>query len=109
VAAAIFAPLGLIAPGFAYAEGSAEDLQKELGYVPDGFQSISDFFSAPFQDYNVPLPFFQGADAPLWHTALGYEIAGVIGMLLIGVIFWGLGALLLRRQADSARRPSAAS
>ena len=49
----------------------AEDVQKEFGYIPDGLQSLSDFFSAPFKDYNLPLPFFDGADAPLWHTAAG--------------------------------------
>jgi hypothetical protein len=84
-------------------------VEKEFGYIPDGLQSLSSFFSAPFKDYNVPLPFFDGADAPLLHTALGYEITGVLGMLLIGLIFWGLGAWLLRRQPDSVARPSAAS
>src|SRR5262249_42122990 len=74
VGAAVLAPLGLIAPGFAYGEGGPGDLQKEFGYIPEGFQSVSEFFSAPFKDYNLPLPFFDGADAPLWHTALGYEI-----------------------------------
>lgn len=108
VAAAIFAPLGLIAPGFAYGEGAPEDVGKEFGYIPDGLQSLSNFFSAPFKDYKMPLPFFDAADAPLWHTALGYEIAGVIGLLLIGLIFWGVGALLLRRESESVRRPSVA-
>ncbi len=90
----VLAPLGLIAPGFAYGEGSAEDVQSAFGYVPEGLQRFSDFFSAPLKDYNLPLPFFAEADAPLWHQAVGYEISGMLGMLLVGVLAWGLAALL---------------
>ena len=39
---AMLAPLGLIAPGFAYGEGSAEDVQAAFGYVPKGLQDISE-------------------------------------------------------------------
>jgi cobalt/nickel transport system permease protein len=98
VAAAVLAPLGLIAPGFAYGEGGAQDVQREFGYVPDGLQSLSQVFSAPFKEYNLPLPFFDAADAPLWHTALGYEIAGLLGILLIGVLLWGVGSMLVGRE-----------
>ena len=76
---AVIAPLGLIAPGFAYGEGSTGDVQAAFGYVPKGLQDLSGIFSAPFAGYDVPLPFFKGADAPLWHAAIGYEIAGIIG------------------------------
>jgi cobalt/nickel transport system permease protein len=99
VAAAMLAPLGLIAPGFAYAEGGPQDLQKELGYIPAGLHGLAGIFGAPLKDYNLPLPFFDGADAPLWHTALGYEIAGILGMLLIGLVLWGIGALLFRSES----------
>jgi cobalt/nickel transport system permease protein len=111
VAVAIITPIGLIAPGFAYGEGSPDDLQKELGYVPEGLQNLTGFFSAPFKDYNVPLPFFNGADAPLWHTAIGYEIAGLIGMLALGLVLWGIGTLIMRRtdQAEVASPSGAAS
>jgi cobalamin biosynthesis protein CbiM len=108
VALAVLTPVGLIAPGFAFGEGSADDVQKELGYVPQGLQDLSGIFSAPFSGYNLPLPFFSGADAPLWHTALGYEIAGLIGMLLLGAIVWGVGTLLLRRGATTADSRSTA-
>jgi len=100
VAIAIITPIGLIAPGFAYGEGSADNLQKELGYVPDGLQNLSGFFSAPFKDYNVPLPFFNADDTPMWHTAIGYEIAGLIGMLVLGLVLWGIGTLIIRRDAE---------
>jgi cobalt/nickel transport system permease protein len=84
VAIAVVAPLGLIAPGFAYGEGSVEDVEAAFGYVPSGLQSMSGFFSAPLPDYNVPLPFFSDASAPLWHAGIGYEITGIVGVLAIG-------------------------
>ncbi len=90
----VIAPLGLIAPGFAYGEGSSADVQAAFGYVPKGLQDLSSIFSAPFSGYDVPLPFFNGSDAPLWHVAIGYEIAGIIGILLIGIVVVVLSRLL---------------
>lgn len=108
VAVAVLTPVGLIAPGFAYGEGSADDLQNEFGYVPQGLQHLSGIFSAPLSGYNLPLPFFSDADAPLWHTAIGYEIAGLIGMLLLGAVVWSVGVLLLRRSPAGAESRGAA-
>jgi cobalt/nickel transport system permease protein len=105
VAIAVIAPLGLVAPGIAYGEGSAEDVKAAFGYVPSGLQSLSGIFSAPFGGYNVPLPFFSHANAPLWHAAIGYEIAGIIGMLAVGGVTY-LVARLLRR--SGGRAPAAA-
>ncbi|MFN8630609.1 MAG: cobalt transporter CbiM [Chloroflexota bacterium] len=99
VAAAIIAPLGLIAPGFAYGEGSAEDVQAAFGYIPSGLQQVSSMFSAPFADYTIPLPFFSDANAALWQQAIGYEIAGIIGILVLGVVVVAL-ARLIRRSDD---------
>jgi cobalt/nickel transport system permease protein len=106
VAAAVLAPLGLIAPGFAYGEGGPEDLHQELGYIPSGLQAVSELFSAPLKDYNLPLPFFDAADAPLWHTALGYELAGIVGILAVGLVLWAIGSVLLRREPESVARSS---
>ncbi len=91
---AVIAPLGLIAPGFAYAEGSPGDIKAAFGYVPHGLQQLSGIFSAPFAGYNVPLPFFNSASAPLWHAGIGYEIAGIVGILVIGGVVLGLSRLL---------------
>jgi hypothetical protein len=104
MALAIIAPLGLIAPGFAFGEGSPEDVKAAFGYVPEGLQHFSGFFSAPLSGYNVPLPFFGGANAPLWHTALGYEISGIIGVLLIGLLILPLAVLLRRMRSRPVDR-----
>jgi cobalt/nickel transport system permease protein len=98
VALSVVAPLGLIAPGFAYGEGSVEDVQAAFGYIPKGLQDLSAIFSAPLAGYNIPLPFFSDANAELWHAAVGYEITGILGMLLCG------GGVLLIARLIGGRR-----
>ena len=100
MAVAILAPLGLIAPGFAYGEGSPDDVNAAFGYVPKGLHALSGIFSAPFSGYNVPLPFFSDANAALWQAAVGYEISGIIGILILGLAVWGLATLLRRRGGE---------
>lgn len=95
-AIAVLAPLGLIAPGFAYGEGSADDVSQAFGYVPKGLQDFSHFFSAPFADYNVPVGFLNGSNSNLWQVAIGYEISGIVGILLVGGVVYGLTLLLAR-------------
>jgi cobalt/nickel transport system permease protein len=101
VALAVVAPLGLIAPGFAYGEGGASDLKAAFGYVPAGLQDLSGIFGAPMSGYNLPLPFFSEANAPLWHAGVGYEIAGVLGILAVGAATYLVARLLRRRGAVS--------
>ncbi len=102
-AAAILAPLGLIAPGFAYGEGSAEDVAQAFGYVPAGLQQLGGLFSAPLSGYEIPLPFFSGANAGLWQHAIGYELAGVLGILIVGGAVYALSRLLTRAGAGPSR------
>jgi cobalt/nickel transport system permease protein len=100
---AVLAPLGLIAPGFAYGEGSAKSVGEAFGYVPSGLRELSGVFGAPLSGYNLPLPFFDGANAPLWHAALGYEIAGILGILLVGGVVYTIARALGRL---GGRQPS---
>jgi cobalt/nickel transport system permease protein len=93
-AIAVVAPLGLIAPGFAYGEGRVADVQAAFGYVPSGLKSLSGVFSAPLAGYNMPLPFFSEANAPLWHAGIGYELAGVIGVLAVGALVYAIARVL---------------
>ncbi|HEX7430991.1 MAG TPA: hypothetical protein VF293_02255, partial [Candidatus Limnocylindrales bacterium] len=94
-ALAVIAPLGLIAPGFAYGEGSSGDLKSAFGYVPSGLQGLSGVFSAPFAGYDLPF-LSSGAHAPLWHAGIGYEISGILGMLAVGGVVYVLARLLRR-------------
>jgi cobalt/nickel transport system permease protein len=102
---AVLAPLGLVAPGLAYGEGNARDVSAAFGYVPAGLRELSGVFAAPLSGYNLPLPFFDGANAPLWHAAIGYEISGIAGILLVGGAVYALARLLRR---SGAGEPSTA-
>lgn len=107
VAIAIITPLGLIAPGFSFGEGAPSDVKAAFGYIPQGLQQLSGFFSAPFDSYNLHFPFFNNPNAPLWHAAIGYEISGILGILLIGGVAYGLAFLF--RQRDRGAPLSSAS
>ena len=49
-----------------------------LGYVPKGFESMSDLWKAPLPDYSVP-----GAG-----DVLGYILSALIGLVIVGVLVW---------------------
>ena len=107
VGLAVIAPLGLIAPGFAFGEGSVTDVKDAFGYVPQGLQDLSGIFSAPLSGYDIPLPFFSGADSALWHEALGYEIAGIVGMLLTGLVILVVAQIVRPRRSTPEPQPTA--
>ena len=107
-ALAVIAPLGLIAPGFAYGEGSTVDVKAAFGYVPQGLRDLSGVFSAPLSGYDIPLPFFAHANNALWRAAIGYEITGVIGILLCGGAVYAIATLLGRRLTTGEDATSAA-
>ena len=107
VTIAIITPLGLIAPGFAFGEGAPSDVKAAFGYIPQGLQQLSGFFSAPFDSYNLQIPFFNDPNAPLWHAAIGYEISGILGILFIGGGAYALAFLF--RQRDRGMPVSSAS
>jgi cobalt ECF transporter T component CbiQ len=97
--AAILAPIGLVAPGFAYGEGSAQDVQQAFGYVPSGLQQLGSAFSAPLAGYS--LPFLEGARPGLWQKAVGYELAAFVGILVLGGTFYLVGRLLARANHEA--------
>lgn len=103
VTLAVFVPLGLIAPGIAFGEGNTQHVKQAFGYIPTGLQRFSHLFSAPLDGYNVPLPFFNAGNVPLWHAALGYEISGIVGISLLGLLMMGLGWLLGRSRSTRRR------
>jgi cobalt/nickel transport system permease protein len=107
-AIAVIAPLGLIAPGFAYGEGSVEDVQAAFGYVPQGLKDLSAVFSAPLGGYTIPLPFFSDAKAELWHAAIGYELTAIVGILLSGLVILAIGRVLGRDRDGAPAEPGSA-
>jgi cobalt/nickel transport system permease protein len=106
---AVFAPLGLIAPGFAFGEGSPDDVKAAFGYVPDGLQQLNGIWNAPLSGYTINANFFTDPKAPLWHATLGYEISGIIGILLLVLVVSGLFWLIRRLSSRPAEESSAST
>jgi cobalt/nickel transport system permease protein len=74
----VFTPLGLLAPGTAWGEWSAQKLAGlGLASVPKGLAQLSGLWSAPASGYNVPA--FGSA-----HTAYIFS-AGVGALLTVGL------------------------
>jgi len=76
----VLVPLGLLAPGSAFAEWSASDLETIFGMTPPaGLTSLEGVYSAPFKDYSV-----LGATT-FTQLSLAYILAAVIGVSVLGL------------------------
>jgi cobalt/nickel transport system permease protein len=87
----LLTPIGVLAPGTAWGEWSAEEMRSLVGYLPSGMQQIGPLWSAVIPDYAPP--FIQD---PL----LGYLLAAIIGAALVVGLTWSVGWLLARGKKD---------
>lgn len=95
----ILVPIGLLATygGEAYGEWGPDELQKMVGYVPAGFQSITGLYpSAPLSGYGTPAtpPGFAG-------DSLGYYLSAVVGVAIIGGAAFLIGKAVTK---DAAKK-----
>ncbi|HEY2202929.1 MAG TPA: cobalt transporter CbiM [Pseudonocardia sp.] len=84
--AVLLTPLGLLAPGGAFGEDAPEDLTANLGLstVPAGMARYADFWrSTLFPDY-------------LSGSAWTYVVSAVVGVLVVGLVGYGVGWLAVR-------------
>ena len=83
----ILTPIGLIIPkyfkaGSAWGEWGAEEIQKVIGYVPQGFMKLSSLWNAPMPDYA-----FKGCEGkPMPVLSFSYIISAIIGIGIIAGI-----------------------
>ena len=85
----IIAPIGLIAAGTAYGEWESDELKDKIGYVPQGFEELSELWHAPLKDYNIPNgPSFEDSK-PV--ASAGYILSAVIGGLVGGGLLYFIG------------------
>jgi len=76
----VLVPLGLMAPGSAFAEWSASDLETIFGMTPPaGLKSLETLYNAPFSGYSLP-----GATT-FTQLSLTYILAAVIGVSILGL------------------------
>ncbi|HEY6423488.1 MAG TPA: cobalt transporter CbiM [Pseudonocardiaceae bacterium] len=85
----VLTPLGLLAPGGAFGEDAPQDLDLQklgLSTVPEGMNRYTGLWhNAIFDGYD-----FAG-DA---HPALGYIISAVAGILVVGLVVFGIAKLV---------------
>jgi hypothetical protein len=75
----VLVPLGLLAPGSAFAEWSASDLETVFGMTPPvGLKSLEGLYNAPLSGYSVP-----GATT-FTQLSLAYILAAAIGVSVLG-------------------------
>ena len=84
---ALLSPLGILLPkafnaGGAWGEWETGELQKLLGYVPEGIRKYTGLWKAPVPEYNMG----GGTSSPL--QALSYIASGVLGVFLAGVAIY---------------------
>jgi len=94
----LLSPLGLILPehfkaGSAWGEWGADEMEKLVGYVPEGLKRLSELWSAPLPDYA-----FKGwEEQGLAHLSFAYIISAIVGSVLVVLIIGLLGKFLAKR------------
>ncbi len=79
----LLSPLGLIATGTAFGEWGLDELQEEVGFIPQGLARLADFWQhSPMPDYSVP-----GAGDTFIQSAGGYMLSAAVGILLVIGVF----------------------
>jgi len=94
----VLSPLGLILPehfksGSAWGEWSADEIQKLVGYIPQGLEKLSSLWSAPIPDYA-----FKGwEEKSLPHLSFAYIMSAVIGITIVVVVVLIIGKILTKK------------
>lgn len=98
VALIILSPLGLILPqyfkaGSAWGEWRLEDLQRLIGYMPQGLAKISSLWNAPIPDY--ALKGWEGKG--LFRLSVSYIISAIVGITIIVIAVLVIGRILAKK------------
>jgi cobalt/nickel transport system permease protein len=81
----LLVPLGLLAPGTAFAEWSVSDLETIFGMAPPaGLKSLEALYTAPFSGYSVP------EATTFAQLGLAYMLAAIIGVSILGLCLFAL-------------------
>ena len=94
----VLTPLGLIATGTAWGEWSMTELQKKIGYIPQGFAKISHIWTSIMPDYTAP-----GLGGGFFQSALGYIISAIVGIALISTVMLITFKILMKEQKSKGK------
>jgi len=95
----ILSPVGLILPdhfkaGSAWGEWGADEMQKLVGYIPQGLEKIAGLWNAPMPDY--AFKGWEGKGLP--DLSLAYIISAVLGIGMTVLAVMLIGRTLVKRR-----------
>ena len=99
VVLALLSPVGIIIPdkfhaGSAWGEWGTDEIQKMVGFVPQGMQKLADIWQAPMPDYA-----FKGWDnMGLGMLSLAYVISAAVGIGIIVAITMLFGKIVKQKE-----------
>ena len=94
----LLSPLGLILPdhfkaGSAWGEWGSDEIQKMVGYVPQGLARLGELWKAPMPEYA-----FKGwEEKGLTHLSFAYIVSAILGVALIALATWAIGKCLAKK------------
>ncbi len=99
----LLSPLGIIIPAYfgaggAWGEWSLDQIEKIIGFVPEGMKRTARVWKAPMTNYAVP-----GQGQGTAHSGIGYLLAAVIGIAATAGLVYLLAKLLARKNGTSDR------
>lgn len=89
----LLSPLGLLPPGSAWGEWSAEEIGGQFGFIPAGMARLGSLWRGFFPDYALP------SSIP---AAVGYILAGAFGVAAIALLSAAVFALMRARRRGTA-------
>lgn len=95
---ALLTPIGVILPekfkaGSAWGEWGPEEIEKLIGYVPEGLKRLSELWKAPVPDYN-----FGGEGASMTVQVISYIASGIIGILAVGLVIYAISWVIAKSE-----------
>ncbi len=94
----LLSPLGLLLPehfkaGTAWGEWGINEIKKLAGYIPQGFEKLSNLWNAPMPDYA-----FKGwEEKGLPYLSFAYIISAIVGIILVVFAVLFIGKLLAKK------------
>jgi hypothetical protein len=93
-------PVGLILPevfksGPAWGEWSLGEIEKMVGFIPEGLRKLADLWPAPLPEYNVAS--WEGKG--LFHSSLGYILSGFLGVAAVVGVTLLVGKILGKKDS----------
>src|SRR5512146_3304985 len=100
----LLSPLGLVLPALfgsqgAWGEWGIHQIEKLVGYVPEGMKRLAGRWKAPLPEYAVP-----GQGQGPAGSGLGYVLSGIIGIAATAGFVYRLTKLLARKGDSNERK-----